>query len=252
MFEMPKAQFGRLLSLFDPDEPHSVWVFSTLEGRTLGKAYVDNVDKPMNCLLTLNFTNLICLSDGIDQQWLNQAVAALRQTQEVILNWSPRIAARLQPPAHPEAEKPYFDFHDCHTAHLLPIPEGYHLRTIDHDLFERCLWYDLILSGYGTAENFLRYGFGLCLMSEDEICSEAYAAVLGVGHYDIGIVTHDKYRRQGFAYLTCQHLMQLCEERGFRTYWNCSQSNAGSVATARKLGFRTQRAYQWLYYAQIL
>jgi hypothetical protein len=162
----------------------------------------------------MNFLNLTCLSDAIDQQWLNQTVAELRQGQEVILNWSPRIAARLQPPALPTAEESNFDFHDCRSAHSLDVPAGYHLRTIDEELFARCLWRDAMLVAYGTTENFLRYAIGICLMANDEICSEAYAAFLGAGKYDLGIVTHEQYRRQGCAYLTCQHLIQLCKEEG--------------------------------------
>jgi hypothetical protein len=252
MFEVPSAQFARLLPLFDPDEPHSAWVFSSLEGRTLGKAYVDNIDKPVHCLLTTNFLNLTCLSEGMEQQWLNQAVTELRQGKEVILNWVPRIAARLQPPDHPVAARDSLAFCDCRPGPALDLPEGHHFRAIDKELIKRCLWGNAMLEAYGTTDNFLRDGIGICLMADDEICCEAYGAFLGAGKYDLGIITHEKYRRQGHAYLTSSHLIHLCAEQGYATTWSCFQSNVGSAATARKLGYQTETAYQWLYYSPIL
>jgi RimJ/RimL family protein N-acetyltransferase len=87
-------------------------------------------------------------------------------------------------------------------------------------------------------------------MSGREICSEAYAVFFGGGRVEIGVITHEEYQRRGCAYVTCQHLIRLCEAQGYPTYWSCEQDNVASVATARKLGYQVQRAYQWLYYAR--
>ena len=85
-------------------------------------------------------------------------------------------------------------------------------------------------------------------MADDEICSEAYAVFRGAGKFEIGAITHEKYRGRNYAYITCKHLIGICEDRGYPTYWSCHQDNAASVATARKLGYRTQRVYKFLHY----
>jgi hypothetical protein len=84
------------------------------------------------------------------------------------------------------------EFYEYRTAPSLALPEGYHFRTIDDELFARCLWRDTMLSAFGTPEKFLHDGGGLCLMANDALCCEAYTAYWGAGKVDIGIVTHEQ------------------------------------------------------------
>ncbi len=251
MFEMPATQFNRVLPLFDEEQPNSAMVFSTLEGRTPGKAYINVIDNPTACILTINFHNLTFLGGMIEQQWLNEAVAKLRRTQDVNLTWSSQVAQGLKPPSPPVAEIARFEFFDCPTEPSVALPDGHHLQNIDIELFSRCLWRDEVIMACATTENFLRHGFGLCLMTHNEIRSEAYAAFRGAGKFEIGVITHDKYFKQGYAFITCKHLIRICEERGYPTCWSCHQNNVASVATARKLGYKTQKAYKFLYYSRI-
>jgi RimJ/RimL family protein N-acetyltransferase len=67
-----------------------------------------------------------------------------------------------------------------------------------------------------------------------------------MGMREIGIRTHETYRKQGFATIACTHLIKRCEEAGAGTYWDCVKFNAGSVALAHKLGFQNGRAYKLL------
>ncbi len=251
MFELPKNHYSRVLSLFEPDQPNSTIIFSTLEGRTPGKAYINNVDTPTACLLVIPYYNYAYLGGVSDQQWLNQTVAELRQGQGLNLVWSPQLSAQWALPATPDVETVCLEFDALASSPAPSIPEGHSLRTIDEELFTRCLWREDMLMAFGTTENFLKYGIGTCLMADEEICSEAYAIFLGAGKFEIVPVTHEKYRQRGYAYVTCQHLIQLFEARGYPTYWSCYGENVASVATARKLGFRNPRAYKLLEYTQI-
>jgi hypothetical protein len=101
-------------------------------------------------------------------------------------------------------------------------------------------------------EHFLRNGIGVAVMDGEEICSEAYAVFLGAGKFEIGIVTNEKYRRQGNAYLACKRLTQLVEETGYPPHWSYVGGNVASAATARKLGFGGQREYTWFHYPQVV
>ncbi len=167
-----------------------------------------------------------------------------------MLNWPPHIAAKLRLLDPPDKMQGGLEFYDCRSFHPAPLPPGHQLRVIDHKLFARCLWHDAIFTAFGTVENFLQHGLGLCLMARDEICSEAYAVWRGAHKYEIGIVTHEQHRQSGYAYLTCQYLIQMCETKGYPTYWSCLQENVAPSATARKLGYQTEKAYQWLVYSK--
>ena len=248
MIALPSTHFGRVLPLFDPSFPNSTMVFSTLEGRTSGKVFVNSLANPTACLVTINFHDLTFIGGTIDQEWLESAVAELRRTQDVILTWSAQVANGLEPPDVPSAEIDRLEFYGGVLAGPAALPDGHHLQLIDAALFSRCLWQKEALMAFGTMENFLRHGIGVCLMRDDELCSEAYAFFQGAGKFEIGVITHDKYLKQGYAYITCTHVNHMCEARGYPTYWSCHSDNPASAATARKLGYTTERAYKFLYY----
>lgn len=248
MFALPSTHFGRVLSLFDPSFPNSTMVFSTLEGRTPGKVVVNSLANPTACLVTSNFFDTTFIGGTIDQDWLESTVAALRRTQDVTLTWSAYVANGLEPPDMPSAAIDRLEFYSGALAAPVHLPEGHHLQRIDAALFSRCLWQDVALMAFGTTENFLRHGIGVCLMRDDELCSEAYAFFRGAGKFEIGAVTHDNYRKQGYAYIACTHLNHMCAARGYPTYWSCHRDNTASAATARKLGYATERAYTFLHY----
>lgn len=115
----------------------------------------------------------------------------------------------------------------------------------------RCLWRDMMRWFFGTTARFLKYGFGFCLMNGSEICSEAYALAQGAGRYEIGPITWPTYRGRGCAYATCRYIAAECERRGHETLWSCDRDNAGSVAIAQKLGYKTKREYQTFRYPKL-
>lgn len=250
MFELLQTHFDRVKPLFDPSQPNSTMIFSTLEGRTLGRAFVDDLDHPANCLLVMDFQHFSFTHESVDPQWLDETVAALRPHFGLILNWPAHFDAHLQSPTDPDRIYRGSEFMEYHPQGELHLPPNRQLRRMDAELFKRATWRDLMLSAFGTVEKFLRDGIGMCVMDGDEICSEAYAVFLGAGKFEIGIVTNEKYRRQGNAYLACKGLLQLVAETGYPPHWSYFEGNAGSDATARKLGFGALRDYRWFRYAQ--
>jgi GNAT superfamily N-acetyltransferase len=251
MLQLADGHFDRVVPLFDRDMSNSPMIFSTLEGRATGRVYVDDIAKPSACVVCLDFLDLAFPGGHIEQEWLNAAVAHLWEERDILLSWPPQLAKRLEPPFPATEVVDRYEFFDCAPGQgVASIPAGYHLQRIGEALLNRCLWRDLMISAYGTVGRFLQHGMGLCLMSGDEVCSEAYAVFFGGGRVEIGVITHEEYQRRGCAYVTCQHLIRLCEAQGYPTYWSCEQDNVASAATARKLGYQVQREYQWLYYAR--
>lgn len=249
MWQLAMAQFDSVVPLFDRGMPNSPMIFSTLEGRAPGEVYVDSANSPTACVVRMDFLNLAFLGGHIEQEWLVSAMTQLCQHRPILLSWPPQLAADLEPPFLPTEVVDRYEFFNCAPGQdAVLIPAGYDLRRMDAQLLGSCLWRDLVLQAYGSVERFLQHGLGLCLLSGSEVCCEAYAVFSGGGRFEIGVLTHAEYRGRGCAYLACRRLIELCEARGYATYWSCEQDNAASVATARKLGYRVQRAYRWLYY----
>jgi len=116
------------------------------------------------------------------------------------------------------------------------------MRQIDGDLAHRVQGFaEYYGSMYGSVERAVEEIIGYCLMNGDVIVSEAEAGPLTRGVAEIGVGTEEAYRRQGFTTSAAAYVIRECEAQRYRVFWNAAQLNAGSVALARRLGFRRER-----------
>lgn len=243
---MPAERLSRLIPLADADLPNRCMLISFLEGRSNGAAFVDDPDQPSAFLAILDFYGFGFVGGGADAAWYADAIAQIRSRRRLVLV-SP---AGITLPEPTQTMQRIEFLHPPKTQPTPPLPDGYSFRALDANLLERCLWRDEMVVGYGSAERLLGEGHGICLMHGDEIACETYALFPAEGHYEIGTITHEAYRGRGFAYATCVRLCEECARRGMTTTWSCDVDNPASIATARKLGYSTERPYPICYYAQ--
>jgi GNAT superfamily N-acetyltransferase len=241
-----------LPALFDPLVPDHPVLWAVLQGRHKGRAWVDDVQNPAQCVLRTDAA-LTFASRQIDQMFFDAAIARAREAGELWLVWPGEMSSQLRPPAA-TAISERIAFFDCdpHSGELTVLrgrlPEGFEVRAIDRGLLEHCEWRDDMEFFCGSLENFLVNGIGLCLMHGEEIIVEAYASSLGATHAEIGAVTREAYRGQWYAPVACAHLIKVCEQRGYQPYWSCDADNGPSIRVAQKLGFNEQKAYHILEY----
>jgi RimJ/RimL family protein N-acetyltransferase len=238
--------------LFDPAVPDNPVLWAVLKGQHAGRAWVDDLRNPSQCVLRTDAT-LTFMSRQIRQAFLEAALAQARRIGAVWLVWSSAMSSQLCAPQADDTTT-RLEFTDCdpRARELADLrgrmPDGFEIRPIDHVLLERCEWREDMAFFCGSLDNFLVNGIGLCMMQGDEIIVEAYASSLGETQAEIGAVTREAYRGRGYAPIACAHLIQVCDRRGYRAYWSCDVDNLASIRVAQKLGFRQERAYQILEY----
>jgi hypothetical protein len=132
----------------------------------------------------------------------------------------------------------------------LPFPSGCELQHMDLSLFEQCTEKSKYLTMYGSAQQALQKGHGVCLTNSHEFLCEAFAGPISHGKVEITTTTHANHRGRGFATLTCTHLITQMEQQGYRTYCSCNRDNHASIALARKLGYQTEREYRMLVWSK--
>ena len=120
---------------------------------------------------------------------------------------------------------------------LLPTPEHSIKILLDHDRHSLKIF---------SLQSVMEKGFGFCLVQEQELLSEAFAADAALGMIEIGTITGEPHRRRGYATICCAQLIRECEARGYRTYWNCSKDNQASAGLARKLGYQTEKEFRYV------
>lgn len=245
-----------LPTLFSGPIPDRPVLWAVLNGRHAGRAWVDNVTNPSQCVLRTDAV-LTFSSHGADQAFLDAAIAVARGAGEVWLIWSPAMAARLRAPeAAAIFERLEFDQCDPRSTELAALrqrlPEGFTMKPIDRELLERCEWRSEMEFFCGSLDNYLAHGIGLCMMHGDDIIVEVYASSLGQTHAEIGAVTRKTHRGRGFAPIACAYLIQECQQRGYQACWSCETDNTASIRVAQELGFQEQKVYQVLEYSALI
>ena len=250
MIEVRPEQVSlKIKALFRTDDPASLRCFAVLDGNAAGRVWADSLARPTWGIVQEAGFRSIYLGGLADAQILAPIVAELRQTGEVLIGL-PHGDRRLEmlPPDSDYigstlefTNRPVGEGLD---AWLGQLPDGCQLHRVDRELFERCLERDLLVSIFGSAEKALANGFGLCLVRDGRVLSEAHAGPAALGLIEIGTMTHERHRYRGYATLVCAHLVHACEDLGFQTYWNCAKQNQASVAIARKLGYTTMQEYE--------
>ena len=98
---------------------------------------------------------------------------------------------------------------------------------------------DEVLSEAPTRDIYLQDHFGVCLVRDDqEILGWALSEYNLGKRCEVGIETVEAHRQQGIATITGGALVETALNRGITHIgWHCWASNAGSVATALRLGF---------------
>jgi RimJ/RimL family protein N-acetyltransferase len=240
----------QLRSLFDVSQPMAIRCFAVLDGSILGQIWTDDLARPTWGAVQEAAFGTLFLGGQPTASLVHQLVEELRQEQDVALAlWPGHPYNQLLPPS-PDFDGWELEFTDrpvgAGLSPYLSVPEGCELRVIDATWFERCRYRDYYAAYFGSAEQTLAKGFGFCLVRGQELLSEAFAADAALGLIEIGTITGESYRRRGYGTVTCAHLVQECEARGYRTYWNCSKDNQPSAALARRLGYQTEKEFRYV------
>ena len=86
-------------------------------------------------------------------------------------------------------------------------------------------------------EQFLKEGFGYIALDQEKVCAVAFSAAVSSDEIDIGVETHEDYRRKDLAVILAGRMCERILEIGKRPVWAHSISNTGSMNTALKCGF---------------
>ncbi len=130
------------------------------------------------------------------------------------------------------------------------VPEGFQVKRIDEKLLGTpSLEIPKHVTGWmktnwGSVSGFMKKGFGFCTLHGKKIVSWSLADCVSGNACEIGIHTHEDYRRQGLAALTAAATVDYALSNGSRYVgWHCDEYNLPSIKTAEKVGFKLERKY---------
>ncbi len=255
MQELEALEFGRVRALFDDIDCMRAAVFTVLEGRQVGRVYVDRREAPTAALMRSD----ACYVGGEPSRaFLDELLAYLRaevmpHTEHVLLysfadRWRDALDALLAPyaPRHVLRTVYRFEpdaFRARHAGWRGRVPEGYAVAPIDAVTAPQVggipeLW--------GSVDHFLAEGFGFCVTRDGVRVSSAQTVFVGDGQAETGVGTEEPYRRQGHATLASSAYLEHCLEVGIMPEWG-HYYNAASGNLAGKMGFVEPREVEVTY-----
>jgi len=119
---------------------------------------------------------------------------------------------------------------------IMPIAH-HHIK--DADEFNHT-YYD---EYWDSTANFLKNGFGFCVVHKEQIVSEAVSIFKSDDYAEIDIMTDSKFRGQGLASLIAKTFISHCLANQLKPCWDCDVSNTASIQLGTKLGFTDPQKY---------
>ncbi len=118
---------------------------------------------------------------------------------------------------------------------------GFRIEQIDSENISKIEGRIVPSFSWESSDQFLKDGFGYIVLDKERVCAVAFSAAVSSEEIDIGVETHEDYRRKGFAAILVNRMCEYITEIGKRPVWAHAISNKGSMNTALKCGFVQER-----------
>jgi len=237
--------------LFDPDTPNDVILRSVLIGRCPGLAVLDRRRNPKQIAVRAHGGKAFA-SVGAKEGFLQEALDRMSR-----LGWTALADAGVPESVRRRGravDRARFEDCDLESGALRSLravlPPSFERRSLDRELLKRCHHAKRELPAkYGDRPDpYFGFGYGVCLLHDGDVVSEAYAGFVAEGRMEAIAGTVESFRGRGLATIASAYLAEEARRRGQTFSWNCLADNLGSLRVARRLAFRTERPYRETYY----
>jgi RimJ/RimL family protein N-acetyltransferase len=241
-----------IIALFDLTKPTMPRAFNVLEGINHGQILVADPTQPRWAIVREAIYGTLYIGGQMSASLLASIVEYFRKSGEVGIGcWLDNpLNEKLPPNPNYDGRTLYFTERSARNdLQKIQLPAEYSLVPRDEHLFSMSFDYEATLASFGSVENVLQHTLGFVILRDDAVVCEAATGAPTHGLIEIGVTTAETYRQHGFAAIACARLIELCEDQGYRTWWDCAKQNIPSTKLARKLGYQNEREYRYVWWA---
>jgi hypothetical protein len=251
--ELEPAHFKKVLPLYEREEGVFPLILAVIRGIQPGWVFANDPVFPSSALIITRF-GFIQYTGAVDPdaglfEFFRHPDPRL---PNYILWYAPplRIQTYLDKiPAENirRRERMRFVYNTKKIAMQPELPSGFEIHTLDKDTLARThhLNLDITSRFWSSAEDFWRYGIGVCVMNSGEVVSLCYSACVAGGMAEVDVITQDGYRGKGLALVAARQFILECAKRNIVPTWDCFTNNTASMKLAQKLGFEKVFSYNF-------
>jgi RimJ/RimL family protein N-acetyltransferase len=267
--ELKKGDYPKVRPLFKELEWNLI-TRAVIEGTSPGRVYADRVEDPRTAFMCTVEGYYLAGYDNNDSfnRSLNRLIlkrifggdTVRKDETDVAIgfhpdSWKEKMLIIFQGRLPLVTERRHYICAELKADHWMDnIPKGFLIQRIDDKLLRTPQLEipehvtDWMQTNWGSISDFMKNGFGFCTLHDKRIVSWSLADCVSGDACEIGIHTHEDYRRQGLATLTAAAAVDYSLTSGFRQVgWHCDEYNLGSIGIAEKVGFMLERRYVQYY-----
>jgi RimJ/RimL family protein N-acetyltransferase len=263
--ELNKTDYPKVQTLFNELQWNLI-TKAVIDGNNPGRIYIDNVEKPKAAFMCT--VEGYYLAGNTDNDAFNKSLNKLifeklfagdtirKDETDIAIGFHPDTWKNKMPTIF-KGRTPLTTARRHYTCTELKekqwenhIPQGFQTQRATEDLLQTPQLEipehvtDWMKTNWGTISNFMKNGFGFCTLHDKQVVSWSIADCKSGNACEIGIHTHEDYRRQGLATLTAAAAVDYALSNGFtQVGWHCDEYNQGSIGVAEKVGFKLERKY---------
>ena len=98
---------------------------------------------------------------------------------------------------------------------------------------------------WSNQEEFIKNGFGYCLVDEGRMLACAFASGVSKEYVDIGVETAEECRGKGYGRIVAAEMVKEILRRGKTPVWGCDIRNESSMRLACSVGFEIIGTHPW-------
>jgi hypothetical protein len=248
LFELPRSQFDLVKPLYAEAQFDQPCYASVFEGKVPARIFVDEADAPKSALMFRSYEYFVAgevspvlrqfIKDAPEEAeefaWFYGYVPLNQAWKTALLSDLPlEIIGRCNFQWQPGT--PVYNWRTAlpADARLVPVDRALAQR-LDRDYYP----VPFIRFAWDTYEAFEQYGWGFALFVGEALASSISTTAVSQQHALVTIDTEAPFRKRGFATLLGARFIEESLSRGLIPTWDTDDTNLGSIATARKLGFK--------------
>jgi len=269
LHKLRPAEYGRIRPLY-AGWRLNLRLNSLLSGYNRGQVYVDRVINPQTAVAWVDDLFYLVgdennaafqrswphwLEGVIVPQAKNEGLSYFAVQVYPLEPWREPVQALLQGYGVQVNQELKFEFRPEAYAQVRDwpkLPAGFSLQRVDRHTLQdpNCqLLLDALRRRNASIDAFLTRGTGVVLREGATLVSACVSAYVDRAHHELAVDTYDSQQRSlGFATLTAIACIDQCLSQGLTPVWAADESNAASLALARKLGFEQVGTYPDWYF----
>ena len=244
------TDYRKINHLIDQIRIEKVYPLSILEGIQTGEIFVDDDEAPTAALIWhyCGFANIL---GNYDERFIEETMKMMQDPPE---GHSGRMALQtendrrldeiiLKTPMVAKHERYIFEFTGDEDNILYAVnSEPEEISSENYGLMKGRI---IPTFSWPTKEEFLKNGFGYCLIEDGMMLACAFASGVSKDYVDIGVETAEECRGKGYGKIVAAAVVKETLKRGKTPVWDCDTRNEASMRLACSVGFRIAGKHPW-------